>query len=621
MKVSKIEDFTTYTADDFLTTAPYEAIEEIKDPFQRNVAITIAAKHAKSLGVPFMKMYQNYQRSSRAAARADVYLDNITTFSGQPLELVAGDWEADDSGIRRRTGFGYDEVACVHPIMPIERLVNIDTGTEKLRLAYCRKGNNWRLLTVEKHTLANSSSITTLADHGIAVNSETAKSLIKYLYDIENLNYELIPETLSVSRLGWNKDKGFSPYCGNLVFDGDANFGDAFAAVDTRGDADAWKALAMKVRDESPAARVVLAASFASVLIGPLRKLPFFVHIWGPSGNGKTVTLMLAASVWGDPEPGTLVKSLSGTDVGLERMAAFFNSLPVLLDELQTRSEHKRRESNIVYLLSGGQGKPRGTRNGGIERIPTWRNTIITTGEQPLIEDAVTGGAINRILSIYQSASIFSDAPAVADSVRQNFGHSGRAFVEAMSQPGQLVRIQKDFDFFYQYILSSGSSTEKQAMAAAIVATADRFANEHVFNLDIDDSYANTQLFLGTLLSIVASAADTDDIKKAHEYILGWAASNGGKFAKWHPDAQSDCWGESDGNGGFYIVASVLQKAVTDAGMSCRKIFQGLADRGLIEARIEYEKRVFTIKRSINSARPRCIHVLASADFDYIDDE
>ena len=99
--------------------------------------------------------------------------------------------------VRKKGSYG-DEVACPHPILPVERLVNIDTGEEKLRIAYS-KGRRWRSIIVDKNTLASTQSITKLAIWGIAVNSENAKNLIKYLADIENINYDVIPEYVITS--------------------------------------------------------------------------------------------------------------------------------------------------------------------------------------------------------------------------------------------------------------------------------------------------------------------------------------------------------------------------------------------------------------------------------------
>lgn len=49
-----------------------------------------------------------------------------------------------------------------------------------------------------------------------------------------------------------------------------------------------------------------------------------FVHLWGvESGTGKTVALMLAASVWGNPAIGQYVQTFNATQVGHEKQRHF----------------------------------------------------------------------------------------------------------------------------------------------------------------------------------------------------------------------------------------------------------------------------------------------------------
>ena len=79
-----------------------------------------------------------------------------------------------------------------------------------------------------------------------------------------------------------------------------------------------------KVRSGNVFPRLILAASFASVLVKPLGGLPFFLHIWGGTEVGKTVGLMLAASVWANPEVGRYIHTFNSTSVGRE------NPLPSL---------------------------------------------------------------------------------------------------------------------------------------------------------------------------------------------------------------------------------------------------------------------------------------------------
>ncbi len=286
-----------------MTTAPYEELYKLhKDPFVHETAQTRMAEYASSVGFKsFKSMYKKYVESLNAQANT-LYIDDATHFTGQPLELLTGGvWEAEDDGVRKRGGGFEDAVACPHPILPVERLVNIDTGEEKLKLAY-RKGAAWRTVIAEKAVLASATKVTELSRVGVAVTSQNARSFIQYISDLENLNYDSIPERKSIGRFGHIPGEGFSPFVEGLIFDGDANFRAMFQTVHSRGSEAVWLDTIREVRRMSVTARILLAASFASVLLDPLGCLPFFVHLWGvDSGTGKTVALMAAASVWGGP--------------------------------------------------------------------------------------------------------------------------------------------------------------------------------------------------------------------------------------------------------------------------------------------------------------------------------
>ena len=149
----------SFEKDDFLTTTPYEALYAYhKEPFTHAAKMEELAAYSVSKGFKgFKTMYKKYVESLKAQS-GTIYIDNVTNFTNQPLELNAGDWEADDSGIFKKNGYN-DEVACPHPIMPVERLVNIDTGEEKLQLAF-RKGTIWRKIIVSKTVLASSNKVT-----------------------------------------------------------------------------------------------------------------------------------------------------------------------------------------------------------------------------------------------------------------------------------------------------------------------------------------------------------------------------------------------------------------------------------------------------------------------------
>lgn len=207
-----------YSKTEFNTEEPYRVLFGFKNNrFQYNQIFTILKDNAAAVGFQdFNRMLKSYEKEQ--CDKGDI-IDNITQFEGQKLELKTGEWVADDFGVTCYNERNGEEIACVHPIMPIECLTNIDTGTEKLRIAF-RKGRQWRNEIYERRTIASAHNILELANYGVAVTSENARYLVQYLHDVENLNYGIIPQHNSVTRLGWTNSGGFSPYIDDLIFDG-----------------------------------------------------------------------------------------------------------------------------------------------------------------------------------------------------------------------------------------------------------------------------------------------------------------------------------------------------------------------------------------------------------------
>ena len=256
-----------YTKEDYLTsTTPFEEIESCQSPFEKEQKLALIGDHARSVGVRnFVTLYKKYVKTMRQIAKKD-YIENASNFEGQEIELNTGEWTADDFGISRIGYQGQEEVACPHPIMPVMRLTNIDTGIEKLQLAF-KRGVLWRSVVCDRKQVASQNLIVGLADYGISVTSENSRYMVKYLHDVENLNYERIPEKKSVSRLGWVGEDGFSPYVEGLVFDGENSFKTFFESVKEKGSYNKWIAEVKAIRSGSNIApRIVLAASFASAL-------------------------------------------------------------------------------------------------------------------------------------------------------------------------------------------------------------------------------------------------------------------------------------------------------------------------------------------------------------------
>ncbi|MDY3011453.1 MAG: DUF927 domain-containing protein [Clostridiales Family XIII bacterium] len=570
-------EIAKYTKEDFLEgTAPYEEVYQyINDPFELERAIERMSAIAKGCKVGnFKTLFKTYCQKMKAV-KNQIYAENATNFDGQEMELSTGQWIADEYGITKKGPYDTDIVACVHPIMPVERLVNIDTGIEKLRIVY-KKGKAWRSVISDRKTLANSRSIVNLSDYGVAVTSESAKYLVQYISDVENLNYDVIPEHSAVSRLGWIGDNEFSPYVDDLIFDGAESFEHIFHAVQTRGSYKKWLEFVKEIRAQSNIpTKIIFAASFASVLVKPCNCLPFFVHLWNGSGNGKTVALMLAASVWANPSMGAYIHTFNSTDVAQELMAGFVNSLPLMLDELQIKNCKKEDFDKMIYKLSEGVGRMRGAKTGGLQKTSTWKNCILSTGEDPISTKSSGSGAINRIIEVNTNGiTFFQDAKAVADFLMGNYGFAGRAFVEELMKP-ESMQLAKDTQKSIFDQLKGKDITDKQIMAASLILTADALIDAWIFKDGNGLAIEEVTQFLSTHSEVSADA-------RAYEWLIGWLAQNGKKLCEGGDYAET--WGKINKNRGTVaIIKDVFAKACHDNGYNYESFLSWMKRENLLE--------------------------------------
>ena len=550
-----------YTADQFYdTTEPYEFLYQFRDnKFLLKQMVQKMKAKAGAVGVKcFISLWDTYQEIQ--AQKNGVMLANSTQFDGQEMELFSGEYICDDGGVFITDKYGYEQVVCRHPIMPIQRLCNIDSGEERLKLAY-KKGRAWRTIIVEKSVIASSSSILQLAANGIMVNSENAKSLSTYLLEMEQLNYELIPEQKSVGRLGWVNEHGFSPFVDDLVFDGEINFRHIFNAVKPEGSRNAWLCAMQDLRKEKSPGRLFLAASFASAILEPCGLLPFFLHAWGGTEVGKTVGLMIAASVWACPKMGEYITTFNSTLVGQEMTASFLNSLPMCIDELQIQSSSGIRDfDRIIYQLTEGVGRTRGAKTGGLQKMNTWKNCIITNGEHPISNANSGGGAVNRVIEFECDEKVYSDLVGICAVIQSNYGFAGREFVEYLQTDGAFDRVNALQKEYYRELLKS-DSTDKQAASASAILAADHIATELIFK-------DGNNLTVADLEKIMTKKKEVNVNNRALEFVYELVERNPNRFkANEFGDYQGEVWGKSEENC-IYIIKSVFDREMGNGGFN-----------------------------------------------------
>ena len=584
-----------YTADDYYnSSAPYKWLYQFKsDKFKLKQMTQKMKDKAGAVGVKcFISLFNSY--CEMQAQRSGEMLANSTQFDGQDMELFSGEYICDETGVFVHDKFGYEQNICRHPIMPIQRLCNVDSGEERLKLAY-KKGKLWRSIVVEKSVLASSSGILQLAANGIMVNSENAKPLSTYLLEMEQLNYDLIPEQKSVGRLGWISDHGFSPYVDDLVFDGETNFKHIFGAVKSSGSREAWVNVMRNLRSEKSPGRLFLAASFASVILEPCGLLPFFLHAWGGTETGKTVGLMIAASVWACPKLGEYATTFNSTLVGQEMTASFLNSLPMCIDELQIQSSSGIRDfDRIIYQLTEGVGRTRGAKTGGLQRMNTWRNCIITNGEHPISNSSSGGGAVNRVIEFECDEKVYSDLVGICAVISQNYGFAGREFVEFLQQDGMFEAVNAIQKEYYRELLKS-DSTDKQAASASAILAADAIATELIFK-------DGNNLTVADLEKIMTKKAEVNVNQRALEYVYELAERNPNRFkANEFGDYQGEVWGKKEDDC-IYFIKSVFDREMANAGFNSTAFLAWAKRMGYIDTdKNKRTKKAWILGGSVNT--------------------
>lgn len=476
-----------------------------------------------------------------------------TEFTDAPLILKCGKWNANDAGVSiaeiTKSGDILKFVACPHPIMPVERLVNIDTDTEKTKIAFF-KDMRWREMTIDNSILANKSTITQLADRGVMVTSESAKDLVKYLAEVSSLNMQTIPFYRSISRLGWI-EKDFAPYDTTIKYDGDADFQSIYDHVGEHGKYKKWLEHITELR-KNINIRLMLSASFASVLIEKVGALPFVLHLWGTTGFGKTVSLMVASSVWGNPDMGCLTRSMNATANSIVRTSAFLYSIPFCADEMQQIKDRWGNYDNFIMFVCEGIDRGKAKARGGVEEQKVWKNAFIFTGEEPVTKANSGGGVKNRCIEIEVKDKIIPDGNKTANLVKENYGFAGKRFVEYVQTiPDESIK--NEYKEIFTNIIEHCDTTEKQAMSMALILLADKIACECVF---ADSS----PLMLEEVKEYLVSAKTVDMPERAYEWVVNWIAENNIRFSDNLDENRGAVWGKIERD-----IAVINKNVLTDA--------------------------------------------------------
>lgn len=465
---------------------------------------------------------------------------------------------------------------CRTPIILTQRLKSADTGDEKIEIAFKRDGK-WQKAIFPRSTIFQARSITVLADLGCTITSENAKLVVKFLGALEQENIDVLDLTESTSTFGWQTRNRFLPgHAPDMVLDIPQNMSRWAAAYCKNGTFDGWLD-AMRPHRERFRFRFILAAAFTAPLLKILKQRTFFVYNWGESRGGKTAALKAALSAWGDPE--RLMVNFNATQVALERMAGFFCDLPLGIDERQLAGQKQESLEKIVYMLANGTGRGRGSKDGGLQELRSWRSVILSTGEEPIGRATSQTGISTRMIEVVggpfedeQSASLMHQQCAL------NCGWAGPAFIQHIFDTGEPVIIdeyQRVFDFVQK---GMGTKNGSHVASVAAVATADAMISRALFGESPEQAEAEMEAMVLGIMQNLKENEQPDVNEQAGAFILDWILSNKRNFASDTGNLQR--YGITEDDTAF-IFPSVLREALEKAGFSYRKTTNWLAESGI----------------------------------------
>jgi len=482
-----------------------------------------------------------------------------------------------------------------------------------------------RLLIPYEHFMGEAQeALKIIANHGLMPPRQAYKKnvFINYIQD-----YPIEQRFRCVDRAGWhgycfatpNKTYGNSED-EELLFHSDSK-----SPYTVSGTFEEWQELSQLIE---PHALAVLAFSsaFSGQLVLPLGAESGGFHIYGSSTDGKSTVTKASCSVWGNPKH--ISKSWRTTDNALENEAELRNDSFLNLDEL--RQAVPKAVSDIVYMLTGGQGKARSTKSGKNRDAKQFSLMYTSTGEVTLEEHLRRGNIELDAGLLLRFAHISSDAGkgyGVFDCINygtapqdignrinelasQHYGHAGIKWLEYLTHDKDKV-MEKAQALLDRFVEQHGQIKNGQASRVlrrfALVATAGELATQvGITGWQQGRAFEAVAHCFNTWLGNLGNGENMEETKTL-EHIKAFFEANGtSRFEDLTVIRQAD--GEVlrqriHNRVGYYDPEDKVYLAIV------KKV---LIKHGWIKEFIEGDKKLYVKKTSTNKlpdkTRPRMMH-------------
>ncbi|MCO5383535.1 MAG: DUF927 domain-containing protein [Methanosarcina barkeri] len=264
-----------------------------------------------------------------------------------------------------------------------------------------------------------------------------------------------------------------------------------------------------------------------SACVPPLLKilnLPSFVETQQvKSGNLKTTTGWLAASIWGDPE--RLQINAASTAVGITKTVEFCTDLPIFVDETSISNSIK----DLVYTVANGVGRSKGNSDGGLVMPSTWSTVLLTTGEKPILPESALTGQQVRVVPLREGINQKLKPEIVRHiqtSIKTNYGHIGVLFLhELFKEKDNLASLYEAFFKAFPEVETDDITSDRAKTYYAIIALAGHLLEKVFENIGIEvkDPYSICEYYFTE--NVISDSFLPDHIK-ALNAAYSWYNAN-----------------------------------------------------------------------------------------------
>lgn len=309
------------------------------------------------------------------------------------------------------------------------------------------------------------------------------------------------------------------------------------SGYDTKGTLESWQQEIALYVNKNTSMMLGVATALASPLLRLINAKSFGVHLFNASSKGKTTTLNIANSIYGNPD--LIDLSWNTTPTALNNEASARNDGFITLDELGQAKKIYDVE-NIAYSLFNEKGRAKGVKEGGNDELSRWKITALSTGEKDVegfLKSKgvdINAGQLIRLLNVplieANHLHGFINNKAHADHLNEacanNYGVIGREWIRYISDNQQAVKeAYKRFKSIWADRLTENAASQVQRVASnfAILETA-LHLSRHLTQWNEED---NRECLIRSFNDWLADYGTTDrEESRIIEFFNGWLDEN-----------------------------------------------------------------------------------------------